>query len=576
MNPQEEKWLELAIALHLLTPQEAKNLQQLKIQQQKTLPEILSNHLNWDQWVNLVTLLQDYLTTNSPPTYFFEKCQDLLFAQILLLLGIPTSQIFQGLCQIASAEQQGQFNSLSHSLNLKPFEEKLGFPVADIPKKRILPCPSCGSKYNVSKFTSGSKVKCKKCAFVLLIPREIKGIKLSPKQDSIELMPNFNHLPLQNSNIGPYLFSDEFSDKYQLKINGKSYLLSILHPTYNHLLPPSLSPFQTKENQHLLPIESIGKINQFTYYLRPFQNLIPLAQYIRQTPPNSPNHVLTIIQQISLALQQSLQAGFSPGYFSPYQLYLDNPNSPTIFLDGAGILPRNLSSPLPFPYRLTTSLPYLPPETLSGTNPNEKSYTFSLGILLTQMLCQKHPFSPSTPFHYLYQLQTATSPPPIPKQVPPSLQPLLQQMLSTNPQQRPSLNELQNQIQNILQTPSTSSPKPSTHETSSRWEEQTSEFNPPPSTPSLDDLPEELRPTPVNKKDLGATAGLTMMVGTLAQEYKEEEKPKSNWEEVGGSSSNLPALDFDPAAASTESSPPPLDFDPAAASTESSPPPLDF
>ncbi|RME84657.1 MAG: hypothetical protein D6785_05305, partial [Planctomycetota bacterium] len=136
-----------------------------------------------------------------------QQKKDRSFGNFCIRLGFATkAQVLECIQEQKQLQQKGLYVRLGElmlerGLLTLPQVEK----VLEYQKKTILTCTGCKAQYNVSNYSPGTKVKCRKCATVLVVPQSLGSAKAV---DSIYMEDQDSHnslgsiLPSQISSAG--------------------------------------------------------------------------------------------------------------------------------------------------------------------------------------------------------------------------------------------------------------------------------------------------------------------------------------------------------------------------------------
>ncbi|RME85425.1 MAG: hypothetical protein D6785_04405, partial [Planctomycetota bacterium] len=202
MNNLDNLLVQLALQEGFITRNQLQQCQQLKAVHfpQKSLIQILLDQrfLNEDdlrllqrrsQQVSQLSSSKDSRTTLSGTLVIgtnleLQQKKDKSFGNFCIRLGFASQeQVLQCIQEQHQLQQKGLYVRLGELmlekgiLTVEQVERILEYQ-----KKRILTCSGCKAQYNVSNYKAGTKVKCKKCGTILVVPSTLGNVKA---EDSI-------------------------------------------------------------------------------------------------------------------------------------------------------------------------------------------------------------------------------------------------------------------------------------------------------------------------------------------------------------------------------------------------------
>ncbi|RME79044.1 MAG: hypothetical protein D6785_11500, partial [Planctomycetota bacterium] len=454
MNNQSREWNLLSYAQECGILSE-KDLQKIRDSQAKSSKKSLQELalrlgvLSLDGWKHL----EEYQNYQITPEEYKEIQATIFFASVLYQLGaLDNKGFYSAISTWYAKKKQGGSKSFESMLveDFRILSEPQKQAVQKIIAKKILPCSNCQSKYNVSKFPGGKKVKCKKCGYILSIPRRITAFRLGPKKDYLEILANFNGLPIEGISIHSLLHDLGPFHKYGAQFEGKQGHFCVLKPQYTHLVHQEFFeyeyPFPVFPN--LVSIQKVGRQGKEIYFLEEKEG-VSLRERL-QGELLEKAEVLEILDQVLKGIQEGFQSAFTLEVLRPEQIFLAGDEvSAQIKVEGFGLFRGNTLFPPP----LYTSfhLAYAAPEVLDGKAPNESSALYSLGVILHEMITKEIPYSANHPLELISQIrqgQVQCNPEVLED---PSYGPLLLTLLQKDPSQRPSFKEMKDLIQQSFQ-----------------------------------------------------------------------------------------------------------------------------
>lgn len=172
-----------------------------------------------------------------------------------------------------------------------------------------------------------------------------------------------------------------------------------------------------------------------------------LRELLDDVGPLPEPQVRQIARRLVGVLSALEQAGYLHGDLKPENVRLDDEGH-AVLLDLGFVRTLGEAPPGPAPPRVAGSLPYLSPEEARGGRASARSETFSLGILLYELITGTHPFLDAIdledPTGAPRRLVEASFSPPSLRvsAISPFLDLLLGEMLRRDPAERPSTHEL--------------------------------------------------------------------------------------------------------------------------------------
>lgn len=239
------------------------------------------------------------------------------------------------------------------------------------------------------------------------------------------------------------------------KIIGKSAAVKVLHRAAGERQAKRLVAEARAVNQichdNIVDVFDFGVLHDGRPYVV-MELLVgrPLDTCLVPGEPMSVVDALRIVAPVASALQAAHSQGIVHRDLKPANIYLhdDEGGLPKVKLLDFGIakfLDSESNQGLTTEGMVLGTLLYIAPEIASGKEVSVRADTYSLGVMLYQMLVGSLPFSGENSLETLYA--HVHTPPPTPTEkhikLPPSLESLLLRMLAKKPKDRPSLTEVE-------------------------------------------------------------------------------------------------------------------------------------
>jgi serine/threonine protein kinase/nitrite reductase/ring-hydroxylating ferredoxin subunit len=190
------------------------------------------------------------------------------------------------------------------------------------------------------------------------------------------------------------------------------------------------------QHPHLLPLYGHGEWEGFPYLITPYTTEQSLGDLIKQQGPWSPAEALSLVEQVTAALEYAHRQGLIHGMLTPEHLLMKKEGSFWVtglglqgLLERRGILP----CARPSEYVITladTSLcapKYLAPEYRAGKPVTIRSDVYSLGVTLVELFSGSFLPNEMTAQELIWEIE---------QRVPPAVQPILQMTVEPDPAER--------------------------------------------------------------------------------------------------------------------------------------------
>lgn len=344
-----------------------------------------------------------------------EKYQDHEFGLLALKKRyITEAQLDECLDIQKNAEEKyrlGQILVKKHYLTMPQFLELLGSQ-----EKKILQCVHCGSKFNVSRFKPGQKIRCSRCKKVLAIPSELDSIgvqgttsaTISFNPDSTASEANNTELVADEKEcIGDYEILAEIArggmgivyKARQISLNRTVALKVLL--SGEHANEEQIKRFKREaesagslNHPNIVGVLDVGQINEQYYICMEYIDGIDLNAVCQGKVQLSVQQILQILIGIAEALHFAHKKGVVHRDVKPANVLLDKEFRPHLtdfglakFIDKEQTLLTRGDSALGTPL-------YMAPEQARGEarKVDPRTDIYALGVMAYQLFTKKLPY----------------------------------------------------------------------------------------------------------------------------------------------------------------------------------------
>jgi len=144
----------------------------------KKLGEIMleTGYLTGEQ-VEEVLRVQE-VNLQSPTGHPERRLEDTIMGRLIVKNNFATGeQVNEALRTQALREQEGGFYRLGEIMVEKGYMNvRQVLEVLKVQGRQIMICPGCGARFNVDRFQTGRKYRCKKCKSLLSVPASLESV----------------------------------------------------------------------------------------------------------------------------------------------------------------------------------------------------------------------------------------------------------------------------------------------------------------------------------------------------------------------------------------------------------------
>jgi|GEM_PF-688076 len=210
------------------------------------------------------------------------------------------------------------------------------------------------------------------------------------------------------------------------------------------------------DHPHIVKIIERGESNRQPYIVMELLEGIDLGEKIRKEGALSGEESLIITSQVCSALIELHRENILHRDMKPENILLLNAKKPEIKLLDFGLARSQLATThFTESGQIMGTIPYMPPELISGKETAASADIYSLGVILFEMLTGKKPFSGDSTLQIYRAILRNNPPPPISirPDIPEELNRLVLDMLNKNPMQRPSAEQVLTTLPTIYPVP---------------------------------------------------------------------------------------------------------------------------